>query len=144
MIIDKGKLDCYRHNIETRRWIPWEEYLNLNVGDKIELPYYEYDSDKPNGKQIYKIDDLYRDSDDNLEIGGYCAKVTRIFFDGKKEEWMSGGTLSVNLDDVYCEEEICPSDEIIAKIVYLMDKGGFTLKSYPTNDMVEYIKQHWN
>lgn len=101
-------LNLYNKRIELRKWISWDEYITLKVGDKLIMPEYFQDTDKRIGTREVTIEKLWRNiSKDNwdagLEHGCLCGGTKTTYNDGSKTSYGSiGGTFAVNLDD--CEE----------------------------------------
>lgn len=113
MKIDKDTLELYKQNIALRKWIPWNEYLTLKIGDKLIMPKFYQDTDKIIGETTVTISKLYKTIskdywDKGIEQGCLSGKTSTKYFDKNKESTSGGiaGVFSVNLNNVIEEKTI--------------------------------------
>lgn len=115
MELKKDTLDLYKHRIALRKWISWEEYITLKVGDKLIMPNFYQDTDEVIGETIIIINELWKNKskdswDYGIEHGCLSGRVIETYTDengnNKVREGCVGGTFSVNLDNVAEEKTI--------------------------------------
>lgn len=135
MELKKDTLDLYKHRITLRKWISWEEYITLKVGDKLIMPKFYQDTDGIIGEKTIIIDKLWKNKskdswDYDIEHGCLSGRVIETYTDengnNKVMEGCVCGTFSVNLDNVVEEKTIESERERFIKsaISYISNFGN--------------------
>lgn len=135
-----------------------EEWKNLKSGDVVLLKdYCNYWIVKSIGYEDLPEDE-YTDNDyiveiaeyDNGNIGGTIVNHYQIEKVITDEHLLAALKQGVEHSDDYLSfvngvewDEENPSDKLVKKIIYLMDKRGLTLEYYSVDEMFEEIKEHW-